>query len=198
MKMWVHGDGGAVAVGFLGVLVVQRPGTEAFQFASLLPVVAALAYASLHMMTRIIGKTESAATMTVYIQLVFIFCCALIGFFVGDGRFAEQDNASLAFLLRAWSWPAAEDWWLFVLIGCATGFGGFLISQAYRVAEAAAVAPFEYLALPIAIAAGYLVFGEVPDAVSLIGIVLILGAGLFIIWREAIAAQLADVPRARR
>ncbi|MEM1235827.1 MAG: DMT family transporter [Pseudomonadota bacterium] len=193
-RRWV-----AVIVGFIGVLIVQRPGTEAFQLASLLPVAAAASYAGLHMMTRFIGKTESAATMTVYIQLTFIVVCALFWLIVGDGRFGEQENQALAFLFRAWAWPEPGDWPLFLLIGVATGFGGFLISQAYRVAEAAVVAPFEYLALPIAIVMGYVVFGETPDTTTFAGIALILGSGLFIIWREARAEQdMVDVPRARR
>lgn len=189
----------AVVVGFIGVLIVQRPGTEAFQAASILPLVAATCYAGLHMMTRFIGRTESAATMTVYIQLTFIGVCLLFWVFVGDGRFAEQDNPSLAFLFRAWSWPEASDWVLMLLIGFATGVGGFLISQAYRVAEAAVVAPFEYLALPIAILAGYLVFDEVPAATTFAGIALILGSGLFILWREArVSEDMVDLPRTRR
>ncbi|MEM6897601.1 MAG: DMT family transporter, partial [Pseudomonadota bacterium] len=171
---------------------------EAFQPASLLPFIAAACYAGLHMMTRFIGKTESAATMTIYIQLTFIAVCLAFGAVAGDGRYADQSNPSLAFLFRAWVWPAPEDWALLVLIGCATGFGGFLISQAYRVAEAAVVAPFEYLALPIAVFAGYVVFGEVPDTPTFAGIALILAAGLFIIWREALAQDVVDVPRARR
>ncbi|MEM8591553.1 MAG: DMT family transporter [Pseudomonadota bacterium] len=192
-RRWV-----AVFLGFAGVLIVQRPGTDAFQVASILPVLAACCYAGLHMMTRYIGKTESAATMTVYIQLTFIVVCVLFGLTVGDGRFAEQENASLAFLFRAWVWPEAQHWWLLALIGVATGLGGFFISQAYRVAEAAVVAPFEYLALPISIVAGYAIFGEVPDGATFLGIALILGAGLFIIWREAQADEVVDVPRARR
>ncbi len=191
---------GAVIVGFIGVLIMLRPGSDSFQTASILPVLAAGAYAGLHMMTRFIGKTESAATMTVYIQLTFIVVCLLMGLAVGDGRFGDQENASLAFLLRAWVWPAPGDWTLFMAIGFATGVGGFFISQAYRVAEAAVVAPFEYLALPLSVIAGYLIFDEVPDALSWLGITLILGAGLFIIWREAQVEgeTLVDAPRTRR
>ncbi|MEO1795692.1 MAG: DMT family transporter [Pseudomonadota bacterium] len=188
----------AVAVGFCGVLVVQRPGTEAFQVASLLPVLAACFYAALHMMTRLIGKTESAATMVCYNQLTFIGVCLLFWVFVGDGRFGEQSNPSMAFLLRAWVWPEPGDWWLFGLVGLATGIGGYLISQAYRVAAPAVVAPFEYLSLPVAVVAGIVVFGEVPDWATFAGIALILGAGLFIIWREAQVQDVVDVPRARR
>ncbi|MEM9438603.1 MAG: DMT family transporter [Pseudomonadota bacterium] len=188
----------AVAIGFAGVVIVQRPGTDAFQLASLLPVIAAAFYAGLHIMTRFIGKTESAATMTFYNQLTFIAVCLLFWVAVGDGRYGDQESASLAFLLRAWVWPEVSDWPLFLLIGVATGLGGYLISQAYRVAAPAVVAPFEYLSLPTAILAGYLVFNEVPDAAAFLGIGLILGAGLFIIWREARVDELADVPRTRR
>ena len=188
----------AVAVGFAGVLVILRPGTEAFQWAAMLPVVAAVAYATIHMLTRKIGGTESAATMAFYIQVVFILVCSLIGLAVGDGRFAAQENPSLAFLLRAWDWPVAGDLWLFAVLGFGVAVAGYLISQAYRVAEAAFVAPFEYLAMPLAVFWGWLVFGEVIDAPTALGATLIVGAGLFTLWRETAAGQSAPAPRTRR
>lgn len=175
---------GAVVVGFGGVLLVAKPGSDAFQLASLLPVLAAVAYASIHILTRKIGGTESAATMAFYIQIVFIIVCVLIGLAVGDGRFGDQSDPSLRFLLRAWTWPATSDYLLFLVVGFGTGFAGFLISQAYRVAEAGFVAPFEYLAMPLAILWGYLVFDEIPDVPTLVGAALIIGAGLFTLWRE--------------
>ena len=63
----------ATFIGLAGVLIIVRPGTSAFQFVSLLPIMAAVGYALLHILTRRIGGTESAATMTFYIQLTFIF-----------------------------------------------------------------------------------------------------------------------------
>ncbi len=188
----------AVAVGFVGVLIILRPGTDAFQMASLLPLVAAIAYAAIHMITRKIGGTESAATMAVYIQLSFIVVCVAIGLAVGDGRFGDQSDPSLRFLLRAWDWPATADYWVFAMLGFGVGVAGFLISQAYRVAEAAFVAPFEYLAMPLAILWGYLVFGEVPDIYTFLGAGLIVGSGLFALWREARVADMAAAPRTRR
>ena len=130
----------AIFVGLAGVGVVLRPGTDTFQYAAFLPIFAAAAYAGLHIMTRYIGKTESAATMTVYIQLTFIGVSLLFGLAFGDGKLADQDNASLAFLFRAWSMPSMADFWLMAVIGVGTGLGGFLISQAYRVAEPSVVA----------------------------------------------------------
>ena len=81
---------GSVVFGLIGVLIILRPGTEAFKFASLLPIAAAVGYATLHMLTRHLGKTESALTMSFYIQITFIFICRVFWLFVGDGRFVMK------------------------------------------------------------------------------------------------------------
>ncbi len=175
----------AIAVGFIGVLVMMRPGTASFQIASLLPLVAAICYAGLHTLTRRIGSTESAATMAFYIQIMFIIVGVLFGLIVGDGRFGDQSDPSLAFLFRAWTWPLPGDYPIFLTIGAGIAIAGYLISQAYRVAEASFVAPFEYLALPMSVILGMLVFGEYPGGWDYFGMALILGAGLFTVWREA-------------
>ncbi len=175
----------AIAVGFVGVLIMMRPGTDAFQLASLLPLAAAFCYAGIHVITRRIGGTESAATMAFYIQIMFIIVCLAMGLAVGDGRFGDQSDPSLAFLLRAWDWPLPADYPVFLVIGTGIAIGGYLISQAYRVTEASFVAPFEYLALPMSVVWGMLFFDEYPQALDYIGMALILGAGLFTIWRGA-------------
>ncbi len=174
----------AIALGLIGVIVMLRPGTAAFQVAALLPLAAAFGYAALHMLTLKIGVTESAASMSFYIQLTFIAVSASLGLIMGDGKFAGSEDPSLDFLLRAWVWPGLRDYLILALVGAASAFGGYFISQAYRVSEAALVAPFEYLALPLAILWGIVVFGEWPDGVAIIGIALILGSGLYMIWRE--------------
>jgi drug/metabolite transporter (DMT)-like permease len=167
------------------VLIMMRPGTAAFQLASLLPLAAAFCYAGIHIITRRIGGTESAATMAFYIQIMFILVCLVMGLAVGDGRFGDQSDPSLVFLLRAWSWPLVSDYPIFLVIGVGIAIGGYLISQAYRVSEASFVAPFEYLALPMSVAWGMIFFAEFPDGWDYFGMSLILGAGLFTIWRDA-------------
>ena len=190
----------AIILGLIGVIIMLRPGTEAFQFAAILPLMAAVGYATLHMLTRYIGRTESAAAMSFYIQITFIFVSILFGLILGDGRYSGGSDPSLEFLFREWSWPVTNDYYILVAIGATSALGGFFISQAYRVSEAAFVAPFEYIALPMAIVWGILVFGEWPDIISYLGIALILGSGLYMIWRETKAAmqQVSDTPRYRR
>jgi len=187
----------AILIGFLGVIIMMRPGTDAFQYASLFPLVAAVCYAALHMLTRVIGRTESAATMAFYIQVTFIVVCVIVGLAVGDGRFGNQTDPSLAFLLRAWVWPEMSDLPVMILLGIGVGIGGYCISQAYRVAPAAVVAPFEYLALPLSVVWGVMVFDEWPDTVAYVGMALILGAGLFTIWREGKVTPDPAVPNPR-
>ncbi|WP_172297526.1 DMT family transporter [Pseudoruegeria sp. HB172150] len=175
----------AIAIGLIGVLIVLRPGTSAFQPAALLPLISAFAYTTMHMFTRRLGASDSAVSMTFYLQLTFVLVSGSIGLAVGDGRFAGSDSASLEFFFRAWIWPEPLDWLLLAVIGLLSLSGGFFISQAYRLSEAALVAPFEYIAMPLAVFWGALVFGEWPDLAAWVGILLIIGSGLFMIWREA-------------
>ena len=89
--------------------------------------------------------------MAVYIQGMFILVSA--GFFIvaGDGSFAVgQDNPSIVFLLRAWVWPDGTDQWWFVGLGLNSAIIGYALSQAYRLADAGTIAPFEYIGLPLA------------------------------------------------
>ena len=181
---------GAVIVGFAGVLIMQRPWESAAsldvpRLVLLLPVLSAFTYAMNQILTRRLGVEAKASAMALYIQVTFILVS--LGFFVvaGDGRYAVGvTNESMIFLLRAWSWPTAADWWLFVALGFNSGIVGYCLSQAYRIADAATVAPYEYVGLPLAVLWGWLVFSELPVMEVWVGIALILGSGLFVFLRE--------------
>jgi len=188
----------AILLGFVGVLVVVRPGTSAFQMASLLPLVAAFGYAFLHILTRRIGGTENATAMVFYIQATFFAVSTTAGLALGHGGFDNFAHPSAVFLLRAWEWPAPFDLSLMVFSGVVTSLGGYMISQAYSRSEAALVAPFEYIALPLSVVFGIVLFGEIPDRVALSGIALILTAGLVLIWREAASRRRAVLDGPKR
>ncbi|MEM8788011.1 MAG: DMT family transporter [Pseudomonadota bacterium] len=189
-RRWV-----AVAVGLAGVLIVLRPGTTTFQPAAVLPLAAAVGYAALSIFTRYMRATENAVSMTFSIQFVFLVVTIVLGLTIGDGKFAAQENPSLAFLFRAWVWPAAGDWPIIAALGGFASIGGYFVTQAYRLGEAALVAPFEYLALPLSIVFGIAFFGERPDAVAWAGILLIAGSGLYTAWRENQTGRVAGVRR---
>lgn len=187
----------AIAIGFVGVIVIVKPGTSAFQIASLLPALSALLYGSMHMMTRKIRNTESAATMVFYIIVTFLVTSALFGLVLGHGRFETGAHPSLSFLLRAWAPVTWRDAWIIVMLGATGVAGSILVSQAYRLSEAAFAAPFEYVAMPLAILWGITIFGTWPTWNAWAGIVLIIGSGLFMLWREHRAGRVRPAPGRR-
>lgn len=180
----------AVVIGFAGVVLMQRPwaSSEALgvsRLVLLLPVVGALAYALLQVLTRKLGATSRASAMAVYIQGTFIGVSLLFYLVAGDGRFADGvDNGSIQFLLRAWVWPAPGDWTSLVGLGLMSAVVGYCLSQAYRLADAATVAPYEYIGLPLAVLWGWLIWSELPDLPVWAGMALIAGSGLFVFLRE--------------
>jgi drug/metabolite transporter (DMT)-like permease len=109
---------------------------------------------------------------------------ALVGISIGDGRLDVHDSPSLEFLLRAWHWPSFVELQLLLACGLIVALGGYLISQAYRLGEAPAVAPFEYASLPFALAVGYYLWGDWPDWIAFAGAGLIVGSGLLVIYLE--------------
>jgi S-adenosylmethionine uptake transporter len=181
---------GAVIVGFIGVVVMMRPWAstatlEVSRWVLLLPVLAALTYALNQLMTRKLGVNSKASALMVYIQAAFV--AVSLGFFLiaGDGRFVDEgSNPSLQFLLRAWVWPAEEDYLTFLGIGLNIALIGYCLSQAYRLGDAATVAPFEYIGLPLAVFWGFVIFGDLPVWEVWVGIALILASGLFVYLRE--------------
>ncbi|MFK7744532.1 MAG: DMT family transporter [Roseobacter sp.] len=195
----------AVLVGFMGVVIMQRPwadseSLQATRLVLLLPVVAALTYALNQLMTRKLGVDTKASALSVYIHATFLVVC--VGFYLvaGDGRFAEDtDNASMQFLLRAWVWPDPADWWVMFGLGANAAIIGYCLSQAYRLADAATVAPFEYVGLPLAVFWGWAIFAELPVWEVWAGIALILSAGLFVFLRERQKSRIiARAPVKRR
>ncbi|WP_300516350.1 DMT family transporter [Aliiroseovarius sp.] len=174
----------AVLLGLIGVLVIIRPGGDSFQPAALLPLGSAFGYAGLHMLTRKLGSTDSPVSMAFYIQVIFILVSGTFGLTLGNGGYSNGSSASLEFLTRAWGSLDPGDTVYFVILGLASGLGGWMISRAYALCEAGLAAPFEYTAMVLAVAFGWVVFGEWPDNWTWAGIGLILGSGLFVALRE--------------
>lgn len=179
----------AVCVGLAGVIVMLRPGEGALELVAVLPLVAAAAYALMQIITRRLGTTERASTIAFYAQSGFIVVSIVVGLVAGHGRFAPDDDPSLAFLLRAWTVPSAPDAALFLGIGVLNGIGGYLMSQAYRISRPSVLAPFEYVALPMSVMWGVVFFGDWPDAITYAGMALICGSGLYVLHREAVVGR---------
>ena len=170
----------ALAVGIAGVLVTLRPGGALFDWASLLSLLAATLYGAAQIVARKVGQTEGAAVMTFYQNLAFLVGAPLLALvFGGTGAVAGDVHPSVAFLTRPWIWPSTEHWLLMAACGVIATAGMTLLSQAYRMAPAGNLAVFEYSAILWAPLWGYLFFAEVPKLTTVVGAILICGAGVF-------------------
>ncbi len=174
----------AVTAGFAGVVIVMWNKLGALELAILLPAVSAVCYALAQIHARHIGSTESGSALSFYLTIVFFTLSGLAGLITGSGAFEHWAHPSLAFLLRAWSWPTPEDLALMACCGLAASIGVYGLAQGYRMTEANEAALFEYTALPWAILWGILFFSEIPGLNTLIGVALVIIAGLSIAWRE--------------
>jgi drug/metabolite transporter (DMT)-like permease len=157
----------AISVGFLGVLIMLRPGMGVFQWAALAALGAAVVYALLMITTRAFKSTESTASLMLYPQL-------------------GMSLTGIVFAPLFWVTPSLGDLGLFALAGIFGSVGVMCLTQAFRLAPAATVSPFEYSALIWATLLGFLFWGELPDTTTLIGAVIVISSGLYIIYRETI------------
>ena len=177
---------GAVIIGLAGVIVIVRPGTEGFTFAYLMPIAAATSYAAYQIVTRYIRNEATLLSMVVVQNLVY-FVAGLIGIMVGQLLInGPVEGEIMGFLTRDLTTPYPQEL-LFLLVG------GFIVltlsfasANVYSNVEATLIAPFEYVALPMAIFWGIVFWGDWPDLQSWIGITMILAAGIIVIYRENI------------
>ena len=156
---------GAVLAGFLGVLIMARPGGEALQWAVLLPLGAALCGGVRDLITRRIARSETTVAMLCVTTVVVML-------------------AGLATAPWGWAPLRGVDLWVFASSGVLVAGAHYLMIEAFRHAEAALVAPFKYTTMIWAVLFGYLFFGDLPDAWTLAGAAVVVLAGLYILHRE--------------
>ncbi|GAB4356617.1 MAG: DMT family transporter [Oricola sp.] len=162
----------AVLAGFAGVLIVVRPGSATFQPASLFPVATAFLYAWLMISARWVDSRESVWTVMLYLTAAGGLLSAFAAPF-------------------AWTPVRAGDLWLFAGIALFGTAGITMMTQAFRFAPAAVVAPLDYTALIWATLMGWLFWDEIPDLLTYAGAAVIIASGVFIVWRES-RANAAD------
>lgn len=155
----------AVVVGFLGVLIVVRPGLDTFHPASVFPIGSAALYAVLMISARWVDPRESVWTLMLYLVGTGALLCGIVSPFI-------------------WAPLRGEDIWMFLALAVFGTAGMTLMTQAFRMAPAAAVAPFDYTALIWSTVLGWVIWTEVPDFFTFAGALIISSSGLFIVFRE--------------
>jgi drug/metabolite transporter (DMT)-like permease len=157
---------GAVLVAMLGALIVIRPGTDVFHWASLFMLGSAFCYGLYQILTRRVARHDSAETSAVYSALVGTVVMSLVAPFVWV-PVAGWTDAALLFSL-----------------GIIGGTGHYFVARAMTYAQASIIAPFGYWQLVGAVFVGYLISGYLPDAFTWLGAGIIVSAGVYIAWCE--------------
>ena len=173
-----------VLIGFSGVLVILRPGLASIEPAALLAIVSALAYSLAQLLGRRLGATDSAAVMSFYMAIMFIYLGGLLGLAFGSGEFSDGTDPALDFLFREWTVPTWLEVAMIGTIGVISAMGFVLLTQAYRVGEANKIAPFEYTVMIWASILSFVFFGSIPDAFTVLGASLIAASGIYVLHRE--------------
>ena len=191
----------AVIFGFFGVFIMMKPntwsGSDIHPFIYFLPVIAAMLYAFMQIMTRKLSKSSKPSALAFYIQVTFMSLSLIFGLIFGDGKLADlSSNTSMQFIFRGWLIPKGNELPYFLILGFLAAGVGYFMSKAYSTAAAASVAPFEYVLLPLSIFWGWTFFGDIPDLYIFIGIIFVVGSGLYVLLREKKRESIASfMPR---
>ena len=166
----------AVAIGFVGAMLIVRPSFADVGYPALLPLAAAFTFALYLLLTKTMIDDENPFTLHLWAG---IGGCAFLGGILALG--AAVGATSLAPI-----WPTTEQWLLLALLGVIATSGHFLIMLAFGRAPASLLAPLQYLEIVSATLLGYLIFNDLPTALTWLGIALIVASGMFVFWREQV------------
>jgi drug/metabolite transporter (DMT)-like permease len=163
-KVGVH-RWGVVIMGFMGVLIIIRPGMGIRHWAAILPLFTALFWANYQITTRILSRFDGALTTLFYTGAGGLLFTTLLVWLV-------------------WVSPTLKQWGILACLGFLGTMGHYLLIKAYEVAPASILAPFSYTSILWSIVLGYFLFGDFPDELTMAGIVIVISSGLYIMRRE--------------
>ena len=169
MRRWT-----AVCVGFLGVLIVIRPGLGIIHWAAFVILFMAGCNAFYHIATRVLAGVDPPQTT--------IFYTGIIG--------AILLSAAAPFFWRPLDW---SGWLMLIVMGFLGGLGHYMLIRAYEFAEPSALAPYTYTQIVWMIALGYAVFGNFPDLWTLLGATIISASGVYVFYREATLRRMGRI-----
>jgi drug/metabolite transporter (DMT)-like permease len=170
---------GAALVGFVGVMFVIQPSFTAFGAVALFPLGTAIGFAFYVLVTRPLSRRVHPVALQFHTGLIAsLLCLPVIALAQGTGSDLLDPV-----------WPEGLAWLWLVWVGVFATVSHMMMTYALSMAPSATLAPLQYLELPVAALLGYMVFGDFPNALTLVGIAIIIGAGLYMIHRERVTAR---------
>ena len=190
----------AIAFGFMGVLIVLNPNFQDFNYKNLLPVLSALFYAASMTITKYTSDKDDVNTQLYYFYLIALILCGIIYLFMGKGQFNSTDfDPTTQFIFREWFTNFDYTWEFILFFGVAASVAFLCIFSAYIIASPSVVSLFEYSLIIMSMIPGYFLFSEIPSLRTLLGVICIISAGVYIYFRERVRKQyIASKTPARR
>ena len=176
---------GACVVGFAGSLLVIQPSLAAFGLVALYPIGTAFTFAAYMLVTRSLSRRMHPIPMQLHTATVAAVMCLPIMVFANGSGIITLDPVM----------PKGTAWLWMCSVGVASSVAHLMMTYALRMAPTSTLAPLHYLEIVSAVAFGYLVFSDFPNALTWVGIMVIVASGLFIIWRERVTATPPIAPR---
>jgi drug/metabolite transporter (DMT)-like permease len=180
----------AIAFGFIGVLIVLNPNFSNFEYRNLLPVLSALFYAASMTITKYTSDKDDINTQLYYFYLIALILCGIIYVFMGNGQFNNTDfDPTTQFIFREWFSNFDYTWKFILFFGLAASIAFVCIFSAYIIASPSVVSLFEYSLIIMSMIPGYFLFSEIPSLRTLLGVICIISAGVYIYLRERVRKQ---------
>ena len=174
-----------VLLGFLGVIAILKPGTDAFSWFTLLPLIAAACYSLAMVLTRGKCQHEQPLVLGLALHCLFLITGAVaVGVLAVIGLDAGT-IAALPFLFNGWTAMGGREWGLMALLGVLSAAYFVGVARAYQIAAPSIIGTFDYAYLVSAAVWGFIFFAETPDVFTICGMILITAAGLLVAVRPA-------------
>lgn len=179
MRRWL-----AVIIGFAAVVVMLNPSSDVFRLIAVLPLLSALFYSFIPIITRSFNSEENTLTITFYTTLSYAMLCVVMAVLVHIWPATPEQGGIWSYIAQPWNTLNAKAWALLLLTSVMFAAGVICITIAYRSTDVSALAPYEYSYLLWATLAGYLFFSDIPSLRTILAALVIAGSGIYIAIRE--------------
>ena len=191
IRRWI-----AIFAGFFGVYIVLNPDFNDFDYMKLAPVACALCYAISMTITKITSDKDNVYTQMLHLYFGALLISILFFIFTGKGQFNNFSDETFQFIFREWFTNPSYSWPFIIAMGCIGTFAFYFVFNAYSIASPSVVSLYEYSLIIWSIITGYLIFDNIPTVRTFIGVSIIIGAGVYIYFREKVKDQMivTDTP----
>ena len=186
----------AILIGFLGVYIVLNPDFSNFDYMKLAPVACALCYAISMTITKITSDKDNVYTQMIHLYFGALLISILFYIYTGKGQINNFSDPTFQFIFREWFTNPSYAWPFIIVMGFIGAFAFYFVFNAYSIASPSVVSLYEYSLIIWSILTGFILFNDIPTVRTFMGVSIIIGAGIYIYFREKVKDQMivTDTP----